>query len=339
MTGVQQLTISENDSDQRLDRWFKKHFPEINHGRLEKLLRTGQVRLDGKRAKASDRVESGQTVRVPPIAPAQDADRPKSAPKPKVVSERDAKMLQDAVLYKDADVLVINKPAGLAVQGGTGVDKNLDAMLDSLRFDATERPRLVHRLDKDTSGVLVLARSGKAARELAEAFRDKSAQKIYWAVVVGVPNPERGTIDAPLSKHAEHGFGERVGIDEEEGRNAVTRYALIERAGNRAAWLALMPETGRTHQLRAHCVILGTPILGDGKYGGHEAQMTSENLPRKLHLHARAIRIPHPNKGWVTAEAPLPPHMQATWKFFGFAAKPDHDPFADLPKSRTGKKR
>ena len=339
MTGVQQLTISEDDSDQRLDRWFKKHFPEINHGRLEKLLRTGQVRLDGKRAKASDRVEAGQTVRVPPIAPAQDAERPKNQPKPRPVSERDAKMLLDAVLYKDSDVLVINKPAGLAVQGGTGLDKNLDAMLDSLRFDAAERPRLVHRLDKDTSGVLVLARSGKAARELAEAFRDKSAQKIYWAVVVGVPSPERGTIDAPLSKHAEHGFGERVGIDEEEGRHAVTRYALVERAGNRAAWLALMPETGRTHQLRAHCVILGTPILGDGKYGGPEAQLTRENLPRKLHLHARAIRIPHPKKDWITAEAPLPPHMQATWKFFGFAAKPDHDPFADLPKGRGGKKR
>ena len=344
MSGVQQLTIAENDSDQRLDRWFKKHFPEINHGRLEKLLRTGQIRLDGKRAKASDRVEIGQTVRVPPIAPAQEADAPQgsraSAPKPKPVSERDAKMLHDAVLYKDADVLVINKPAGLAVQGGTGLDKNLDAMLDSLRFDAAERPRLVHRLDKDTSGVLVLARSGKAARELAEAFRDKSAQKIYWAVVVGIPSPERGTIDAPLSKHAEHGFGERVGIDEEEGRHAVTRYALVERAGNRAAWLALMPETGRTHQLRAHCVILGTPILGDGKYGGAEAQLTRENLSRKLHLHARSIRIPHPKKGWISAEAPLPPHMQATWKFFGFAAKPDHDPFADLPqKARLGKKR
>jgi 23S rRNA pseudouridine955/2504/2580 synthase len=256
------------------------------------------------------------------------------------VSERDAKTLRDAVLYKDADVLVINKPAGLAVQGGTGLDKNLDAMLDSLTFEATERPRLVHRLDKDTSGVLVLARSGKAARELAEAFRDKSAEKIYWTVVVGIPSPERGTIDAPLSKHAEHGFGERVGIDEEEGRAAVTRYALIERAGNRAAWLALMPETGRTHQLRAHCVILGTPILGDGKYGGVDAQLTSENLSRKLHLHARAIRIPHPKKGWITAEAPLPPHMQATWKFFGFAAKPDHDPFADLPqKDRPGKRR
>jgi 23S rRNA pseudouridine955/2504/2580 synthase len=332
MTGVQQITIGADDGDQRLDRWFKKHFPEINHGRLEKLLRTGQIRLDGKRAKASDRVEAGQVLRVPPIAPAQDADKPRS-PKPKPVSDRDAKTLRDAVLYKDADVLVIDKPAGLAVQGGTGLDKNLDAMLDSLKFDAAERPRLVHRLDKDTSGVLVLARNAKAARELAESFRHKSARKIYWAVVVGIPKPDRGTIDAPLSKQA-GGYGERVGIDEEEGRHAITRYAMIERAGNRAAWVALMPETGRTHQLRAHCVILGTPILGDGKYGGLNAHLARENLPRKLHLHARSLKIPHPRKGWIEVTAPLPPHMKATWKFFDFSPEPDHDPFLGLEPKR-----
>jgi 23S rRNA pseudouridine955/2504/2580 synthase len=329
VAGVQQLTIGDDEGDQRLDRWFKKHFPELNHGRLEKLLRTGQIRLDGKRAKAGDRIEAGQIIRVPPIAPAQDADAPRQPKPPKPVSDRDAKLLRDAVLYQDADVLVIDKPAGLAVQGGTGLDKNLDAMLDSLKFDAPERPRLVHRLDKDTSGVLVLARNAKAARELAEAFRHKSARKVYWAVVVGIPKPDRGTIDAPLSKQA-GGYGERVGIDEEEGRHAVTRYAMIERAGNRAAWVALMPETGRTHQLRAHCVILGTPILGDGKYGGLAAQLTRENLPRQLHLHARSIRIPHPRKGWIEATAPLPAHMKATWKFFGFSSEPDGDPFADL---------
>jgi len=333
MSGVQQITVSEDEADQRLDRWFKKRFPELSHGRLEKLLRTGQIRLDGKRAKASDRLEQGQVLRVPPMAPADAAPRPEPrAPKP--VSERDAEALRAAVLFKDADVLVIDKPAGLAVQGGTGLDKNLDAMLDSLKFDAAERPRLVHRLDKDTSGVLVLARNAKAARDLAEAFRHKSARKVYWAVVVGIPKPDRGTIDAPLSKHAQHGRGERVGIDEEEGRHAVTRYAMVERAGNRAAWLALMPETGRTHQLRAHCVVLGTPILGDGKYGGAEAHLARENLPRKLHLHARSIRIPHPRKGWIAATAPLPPHMQATWKFFGFSSEPDHDPFAGLEGKR-----
>jgi 23S rRNA pseudouridine955/2504/2580 synthase len=332
VSGVQQITVAEDEGDQRLDRWFKKHFPEIGHGRLEKLLRTGQIRLDGKRVKASDRIEAGQVLRVPPIAPAQDADKPR-APKPKPVSEHDARILRDAVLYKDADVLVIDKPAGLAVQGGTGLDKNLDAMLDALKLDSAERPRLVHRLDKDTSGVLVLARNAKAARDLAEAFRHKSARKVYWAVVVGIPKPDRGTIDAPLSKQA-GGYGERVGIDEDEGRHAVTRYAMIERAGNRAAWVALMPETGRTHQLRAHCVILGTPIVGDGKYGGAEAHLARENLPRKLHLHARSIRIPHPRKGWIEATAPLPPHMKATWKFFGFSAETEGDPFADLEPKR-----
>ena len=333
MAGVQQITIGDDEGDQRLDRWFKKHFPEINHGRLEKLLRTGQIRLDGKRAKASDRIVAGQMLRVPPIAPAQDGDKPRSAPKPKPVSEQDAKILRDAVLYKDADVLVIDKPAGLAVQGGTGLDKNLDAMLDSLKFDAAERPRLVHRLDKDTSGVLVLARNAKAARDLAEAFRHKSARKVYWAVVVGIPKPDRGTIDAPLSKQA-GGYGERVGIDEEEGRHAITRYSMIERAGNRAAWVALMPETGRTHQLRAHCIILGTPIMGDGKYGGIDSHLARENLSRKLHLHARSIKIPHPRKGWIEATAPLPPHMKATWKFFGFQSETDGDPFAGLEPKR-----
>jgi len=336
MSGVQQITVESGEADQRLDRWFKKRFPELTHGRLEKLLRTGQVRLDGKRAKASDRVAAGQVLRVPPLgtAPVEDAERDpwekteRKAPERKV-SDKYAAALRASVLFKDADVLVINKPAGLAVQGGTGLDKNLDAMLDSLTFDAAERPRLVHRLDKDTSGVLVLARNAKAARELAEAFRHKSARKIYWAVVVGIPKPDNGTIDAPLSKQA-GGYGERVGIDEEEGRRAVTRYAMVERAGNRAAWVALMPETGRTHQLRAHCIILGTPIMGDGKYGGIDSHLARENLSRKLHLHARSIKIPHPRKGWIEATAPLPPHMKATWKFFDFSPEPDHDPFADL---------
>jgi 23S rRNA pseudouridine955/2504/2580 synthase len=332
MSGVQQIIIANDEADQRLDRWFKKRFPDLGHGRLEKLLRTGQVRLDGKRAKAGDRLEAGQTLRVPPIAPSEGLPPRKTGPKP--VSERDAEALRAAVLYQDDDVLVIDKPAGLAVQGGTGLDKNLDAMLDSLRFDAAERPRLVHRLDRDTSGVLVLARNAQAARALAEAFRHKSAQKIYWAVVVGVPKPDRGTIDAPLAKQGSPGRGERVEIDEAEGQRAVTRYAMVERAGNRAAWLALMPETGRTHQLRAHCVVLGTPILGDGKYGGAAAYLAREALPRQLHLHARSIRIPHPRKGWVEAVAPLPAHMATTWKFFGFAPAPDHDPFADLPAKR-----
>ena len=331
MSGVQQITVESGEADQRLDRWFKRRFPGVTHGRLEKLLRTGKVRLDGKRAKASDRVVAGQVLRIPPLgaAPSSDSDqdvRVKAEPK---VSDKDAAALRASVLFKDADVLVINKPAGLAVQGGTGLDKNLDAMLDALKFDAPERPRLVHRLDRDTSGCLVLARSAKAAQALTAAFRHKEARKVYWAIVVGAPKLDRGKIDAPLSKQPAKG-GERVQIDEDEGRFAITHFAVIERAGKKAAWLALMPVTGRTHQLRAHCVALGTPILGDGKYAGQEAFVARDELPNQMHLHARSIRIPHPKRGWIAVEAPLPPHMQKTWKFFGFAPEPDHDPFAGL---------
>lgn len=340
MSGVQQIEIAEADADQRLDRWFKRRFPALSHGRLEKLLRTGQVRLDGKRAKASDRVEAGQVVRVPPIdQPAAPVEAPRPA-RPKsdaarLNEERLGRQLQKAVLYKDDDVLVIDKPAGLAVQGGTGLATSVDALLDALRFGAKERPRLVHRLDRDTSGVLVLARNAKAAKNLAEAFRHKTTRKVYWAVVVGVPKIHHGRIDAPLQKSGGKADGrsrERVHIDE-EGKHAVTLFALVEKAGKNAAWLALMPETGRTHQLRAHCVALGTPILGDGKYAGTEAFLAKDDLPRQLHLHAREITIPHPTrKGAIHVTAPLPDHMKKTWAFFGFAGEPPRDPFEGLDR-------
>ncbi len=338
MSGVQQIEISEADSDQRLDRWFKRRFPALSHGRLEKLLRTGQVRLDGKRAKASDRVEAGQVVRVPPLDQPATAEalpeRPRSE-HARLADERLGKQLQKAVLYKDDDVLVINKPAGLAVQGGTGLSTSVDALLDALRFGAKERPRLVHRLDRDTSGVLILARNAKAAKNLAESFRHKETRKIYWAVVVGVPKIHHGRIDAPLQKSGGKADGrsrERVHIDE-EGKHAVTEFALVEKAGRNAAWLALMPVTGRTHQLRAHCVALGTPILGDGKYAGAEAFIARDNLSNQLHLHARQLTIPHPTrKGVIDVTAPLPEHMKKTWTFLGFAAEPARDPFEGLDR-------
>ena len=330
MSGVQQIEIKPQDADQRLDRWFKRHFPTLAHGRLEKLLRTGQVRLDGKRAKAGDRVEAGQVVRVPPLGDAAVAteknDRPR---KPSAADESWAATLKKSVLYKDDDVLVIDKPAGLAVQGGSGLSVSVDDLLDLLQFDAKERPRLVHRLDRDTSGVMALARSAKAAKALADAFRHKDARKIYWAVVVGLPRIAAGQIDAPLQKSGSKGL-ERVHVDE-EGKNAVTQFATIERAAKKAAWLALMPVTGRTHQLRAHCVELGSPILGDGKYAGGAAFISKHDLPRQLHLHARRLRLPHPSgKGWIDVTAPLPAHMKKTWAFFGFSAKPDHDPFENF---------
>ncbi len=342
MSGVQQIEISDAESEQRLDRWFKRRFPALSHGHLEKLLRTGQVRLDGKRAKASDRIEAGQTVRVPPLdLPPSDEPRPERAASPaqQRQAENWAKQLQRSVLFKDDDVLVIDKPAGLAVQGGTGLSVSVDALLDELRFGAKERPRLVHRLDRDTSGVLILARNAKAAKNLAEAFRHKETRKIYWAVVVGVPKLHSGRIDAPLQKGVGEDKGkgkggsksrERVHIDE-EGKRAVTEFALVEKAGKNAAWLALMPVTGRTHQLRAHCVVLGTPILGDGKYAGSAAFVSRDALPKQLHLHARQLTIPHPTKkGVIDVTAPLPEHMKKTWAFLGFSSKPPHDPFAAL---------
>lgn len=318
MSGVRTLTVAAADDDIRLDRWFKKHFPDVNHVRLQKWLRTGQVRLDGGRAKAGARVREGQTIRVPPIGDATPpiTDRPV---KPATVDRARVAELQARVLHRDKDVLIIDKPAGLAVQGGSGVNEHLDGYLDALRFDADERPRLVHRLDKDTSGVMVLARNGAAARWLAEAFRRRSTRKLYWAVVVGVPQIEAGIIDAPLDKRLAGG-GERMEmVDDGEGQVAKTVYRIVARAGRVASWLAMEPLTGRTHQLRVHAAdALHTPILGDGKYGGANAYLESSDVSRKLHLHARGIRIPLPAKGAIEAYAKLPAHMATTFSFFGF---------------------
>ena len=329
MSGVQTIPVAEDDGELRLDRWFRRHFPGLGHGRLEKLLRTGQVRVDGHRAKAGDRIAPGQLIRVPPLgalAPPPQAAAPAARP-------RDIAMLERAVLHIDDSLIVIDKPPGLAVQGGTGTERHLDAMLDALCFGAKERPRLVHRLDRDTSGVLVLARSAAAAATLARAFRDKATQKIYWAIVVGLPKPRRGRIDQPLAKLPGKG-GERVTPDEEEGKRAVTWYRTVSHAGDRLAWLVLQPITGRTHQLRAHCVTLGTPILGDGKYGGAAAHPAGMPNARKLHLHARALSLPHPAGGRLEITAPLPPHMKESFAFFGFDEAEERNPFAELAPQR-----
>jgi 23S rRNA pseudouridine955/2504/2580 synthase len=334
MSGVTQITVTTADGEQRVDRWFKRRFPDLGHGRLEKLLRTGQIRVDGKRAKASDRLEVGQIVRVPPLGdPAESgkgdaAERPVVKKAPTGPAPRDIRMLQEAVLYQDDDVIVINKPAGLAVQGGSGINRNLDDMLVALQFDAAEKPRLVHRLDRDTSGVMVLARTVQAAQRLAEAFRHKDARKIYWAVTVGVPKVALGKIDASLSKQGGQGR-ERVQVDD-EGKRAVSFYRVLDKVGTKAAWLALMPMTGRTHQLRAHCLALGTPILGDGKYAGAGAFIARDSIARQLHLHARRLILPHPRRGIIDVTAPLPQHMRETQSFLGFADSFDEDPFADL---------
>jgi 23S rRNA pseudouridine955/2504/2580 synthase len=332
VTAVQTLAVTDDEAEIRLDRWFKRHFPQLGHAMLERLLRTGQIRVAGKRAKSNQRLEAGQAVRVPPIS-----DAPAVAPsaKPSVTFDAaDAKALRDAVLYKDADVLVLNKPAGLAVQGGTNMEKHLDAMLDLLTFEAVERPRLVHRLDKDTSGVLLLARNPAAAAKLAASFRSRAARKCYWALVVGVPKYPQGRIDAPLAKMAGR-MGDKVAVDEEDGRHAVTYYRVVDRALKKAAWLELEPRTGRTHQLRAHCALMGTPIQGDGKYGGQDAYLTGQGVSKKLHLHARAIEVPHPRKGTICVTAPLPEHMLASFAFFGFELGAAGDPFVAFAEEQS----
>ncbi len=331
MSGVQTLTVAPEDAEIRLDRWFKRHFPELGHGRLEKLLRTGQIRLDGKRADASDRVASGQRVRVPPFPQAVTPPQPA----PPRLRPSDEKFLRGLILYQDDDLLVIDKPAGLAVQGGTGTTRHLDGLLDGLRLGAKERPRLVHRLDKDTSGVLVLARSAAVAARLGEAFRGKTVRKVYWAIVVGAPKPRSGKIDERLAKLPGKG-GERVVPDENEGERALTYYRTVAFAGEHFAWLALEPVTGRTHQLRVHCVTLGTPILGDGKYGGTAAhpQSLPQPLGTRLHLHARAIALPSKKRKPLIVTAPLPAHMRATWQFFGFGESVEVDLFAGLAPAR-----
>jgi len=268
MTETAQIAADEDGI--RLDRWFKRRYPALTHGRLEKLLRTGQVRLDGKRAKSADRVAVGQSVRVPPQV-ANDTVEEKPRPQPRA---EDRQLLQDLILYMDKSVIVLNKPAGLATQGGSGLTRHIDGMLDQLAFEKNQRPRLVHRLDRDTSGVLVIARTVPAAAALARSLAQRDASKIYWALTRGVPQQKRGTIKAALAKEGARG-AERMEIverDSDDAKHAITDYAVVDRAGEEFAWVAAKPVTGRTHQIRVHLASLGTPIVGDFKYGAQDAR-------------------------------------------------------------------
>jgi 23S rRNA pseudouridine955/2504/2580 synthase len=326
MSGVQTIPVTEDEDGLRVDRWFKRRFPGLGHGRLEKLLRTGQVRVDGGRCKSNTRLESGQEVRVPPLP--FEASKEKKRRTTPHVSSQDLRDIQDTVLHIDRHVIAINKPPGLAVQGGTGTAKHVDALLDGLRFDGKERPRLVHRLDKDTSGVLLLARSAKSAAMLGDAFRSKEARKVYWAIVAGVPRPAMGRMDLSLEKRPGRG-GEKMTADE-EGRRAITDYKIVANAARKASWLVLEPVTGRTHQLRVHCEAIGTPILGDGKYGGRDAFIAGDSpISRKLHLHARGIQIPNPGGGILEVIAPLPDHMVKTWRYLEFDERDEAEPFLE----------
>ena len=317
---VQNRIVGKDDAEMRLDRWFKRHFPTLTHGRLEKLLRTGQVRLNGKRAQGSDRVASGDSIRVPPLPP---VDEREALPRTRLsVNERDARELQKLVIYRDAEMLAIDKPAGLAVQGGTGTSRHLDGMLHALQFDASEPPRLVHRLDRDTAGVLLLARTRKSATRLTSLFRTRDMRKIYWAVVVGRPKVDEGDIRLALAKRlGRPGEGEeRMVVDEKDGEAARTLFRLLDAASKKVSLLELEPLTGRTHQLRVHCLALGTPILGDGKYGGKAAFVAAEKAQTQLHLLARELHVPKPGGGSVVIRAAIPPHMRETMEVFGLSA-------------------
>jgi 23S rRNA pseudouridine955/2504/2580 synthase len=336
MTAVASIAVDPDDGGIRLDRWFRRHYSDIPHARLEKWLRSGELRVDGRRATSGQRLQPGQIIRVPPHAPGRAQQKTGAGTLPR---ERDVRELKARVLYSDQHILAIDKPAGLPVQGGSGAPRHLDGMLDAFQQEG-QRPRLVHRLDRDTSGVLVLARTASAASALAQAFRSRLAKKLYWAIVVGTPHPPAGRIDLPLSKLPGR-HGERVGPDRAGGVRALTDYRVIERAGGEAAWLALEPVTGRTHQLRVHCLAMGTPILGDGKYGGaaaflqgmglHGTDLKGRGPKARLHLHARALRIPHPAGGLLMLEAPLPDDMRETWRFFGFATDERALRLAGLP--------
>jgi len=314
---VRTFTVGEDDDGIRLDRWFKRHLPDVSFNTVSRWARTGQLRVDGKRAAPGDRLETGQTLRVPPAEPAP-AEGPGVRPKRIVepLTDEEAEFVREMVLAKGRDWIMLNKPPGLATQGGTKTTQHLDRLLDGLADDQGQRPKLVHRLDKDTSGVLMVARSARAAGHFAKAFSGRTARKVYWALIVGVPSAEEGLIDAPLAKQPGTG-GEKMHVDEENGLPARTRYRLIDRAGNRAAWVELQPLTGRTHQLRAHMAAIGHPIVGDAKYGGAEAFLTG-GVSRKLHLHARRLKIDGLDGKPIDYTADLPAHFVESLGMLGF---------------------
>jgi 23S rRNA pseudouridine955/2504/2580 synthase len=330
---VRQFTVAADDDGARLDRWFKRHLPQIGFATISRWARTGQIRVDGKRAKPEDRLATGQLVRVPP-----GGDEPARAPaRRKELSPEHVAEANAMVIHRDRAAIVLNKPPGLATQGGTGTTHHVDFLLDAFAPDGP-RPRLVHRLDKDTSGVLLVAATPGSAAYFSRRFSGRSARKVYWALVVGVPDIAQGMIEAPLAKQPGTG-GEKMHVDEEGGLPAKTRYRVVERAGNRAAWVELEPLTGRTHQLRAHMAAIGHPIVGDGKYGGQEAFLTG-SISRKMHLHARRLIIDHPDGPKLDVTAELPEHFAASMEQMGFDpslsdASPERGP---PPASRAQKK-
>ena len=320
---VRQFTVAADDDGVRLDRWFKRHLPQIGFGTVSRWARTGQIRIDGARTKPDDRLATGQIIRVPPGGSVPKVMRTVA------LSEEERAQAEAMVIVRTPSALVLNKPPGLATQGGTKTTHHVDRLLDAFAKEDDPRPRLVHRLDKDTSGALLIARTPGSAAFFSRRFSGRSAKKIYWALVVGVPDLAEGTIDGALAKQPGTG-GEKMHIDEEAGQPAKTRYRVVERAAKKACWLELEPLTGRTHQLRVHCAAIGHPIVGDGKYGGQDAFLTG-SISRKMHLHARRLIIDAPEGGKLDVTAPLPEHFFASMAQLGFdpsqsEASPDRGP-------------
>jgi 23S rRNA pseudouridine955/2504/2580 synthase len=329
-TKVQTVTVTADEDGMRVDRFFEARFPGLSFSHIQRIVRKGEVRVNGKRTEPKNRLEAGQAVRIPPLQLSAPKLREES---PQILKDR--AYLKSITLAEDEDVMVINKPMGLAVQGGSGTTRHIDGMLEALRGPGVDaqRPRLVHRLDKDTAGCLLIAKSRFAAAALAKTFRTRSARKIYWALVAGVPKPKQGRISTYLAKHEdeEDSFMRVAKHGERDAVHAVTYYAVVETSAQKLAWISLKPVTGRTHQLRAHMAHVGNPIIGDPKYFNIENWELPGGIQNKLHLLARRIVVPHPRGGTIDVTAPLPPHMEQSWNLLGLDVS-RFDPIVDAPE-------
>jgi 23S rRNA pseudouridine955/2504/2580 synthase len=329
-TAVQNVAVAADESGMRVDRFLEARFPGLSFSHIQRVIRKGEVRVDGKRTQPKNRLQAGQAVRIPPLR--LDAPKPRAAANE--ADEKTRAFLQSITLFEDDDVLVLNKPMGLAVQGGSGTTRHVDGMLEVLRDDKGQRPRLVHRLDKDTAGSLLIAKTRFAAAALAKTFRSRSARKVYWALVAGVPKVGQGRISTYLAKEEreDESFMRIARHGEQSAVHAVTYYAVVENAGPLLAWISLKPVTGRTHQLRAHMDHIGHPIVGDPKYFALENWELPGGMQNRLHLLARRIAVPHPRGGVIDVTAPLPPHMLQSWNLLGFDAK-RYDPIVEAPEA------
>jgi 23S rRNA pseudouridine955/2504/2580 synthase len=331
---VQNVTVSADENGMRVDRFFEARFPGLSFSHIQRVIRKGEVRVNGKRTEPKNRLEAGQTIRIPPLRLDPPGAKSTAArTHGNAADQSTADFLKSITLYEDADVMVLNKPMGLAVQGGSGTTRHLDGMLDVLRDAHGQRPRLVHRLDKDTAGCLLVAKTRFAAAALAKTFRSRSARKFYWALVAGVPKPRQGRISTYLAKEErEQDSFMRVARHGEEGAShAITYYAIVETSGRALSWISLKPVTGRTHQLRAHMSHIGHPIVGDPKYFSRENWELPGGMQDKLHLQAHRIAVPHPRGGVIDVTAPLPLHMQQSWNLLGLDAT-RYDPIEEAPE-------